>query len=97
MQEDRGFLLKLTREAILEAEDVSIPVSVVLRKSLRIAYLREDWLNYIRLAIETVDLQNEQQRLLLQAQLRSHFPNDAKTLWESLLKEYIEERKAVFF
>ena len=67
----QGFLLKLTREAIQEAEDVSIPVSVVLRKSLRIAYLREDWLNYIRLAIETIDLQNEQQRLLLQAQLGS--------------------------
>ena len=90
MDSDR--ILKLVEEAISALDTGNQKLSVVIRKCIRIARLRNDFTNLLWLEREMIDATNEYERARVLGEIRPHFTKDQfdklnKTIVEMWIKE----------
>lgn len=89
-------ILNLTTEALDAIEAGSIPLSAVIRKCIRIARLRNDYLSLWWLEWEMVNITDEQQRFRILREIISHFSNEVYAHYRKVFSEaWIQERECV--
>lgn len=86
----------LISETIATVESNNISLSIVIRKCIRIARLRNDYLNLWWLEWEMVNITNENERLKILREILSHFPKESYEYFKkNLTAEWVKEREIV--
>ena len=87
------YILKLISQALDELEDPEIALSATIRKGIRIAKLRNDYINMWWLEWEMCDLAEEKERSRALATIVRHLSKDQFAyLWKEYQDRWIEER-----
>lgn len=89
---------KLVEEAITALEKGDLSLSVVIRKSIRIARLRNDFYNLLWLQREIINTTNDYERARIITEIKPHFNQDQfDNLNKFFLEMWIKERPALEF
>lgn len=87
---------QMIAEGLAEADDLAVPTSTVVRKALRVARLRNDWKNVLRLDIELRATGSAESRRLVHAEVAAHFTREElDVLWRQTTEDYIGSRTAI--
>jgi hypothetical protein len=83
----------LVRSAMAEADDPDVPASVIARKALRIARLRNDWQASLWLQLELRDPGDDAAKQRAADEVRPHLPREEfEALWHRTTEAYIAGR-----
>lgn len=84
---------KRLEEAIAAADDSSVPLSVVLNKTIRVARLRSDWPAVLWLLMEIRGPNDEQAKQRAGIELAAHFSaEEMARLWKQAVEAFVSER-----
>jgi hypothetical protein len=89
-------ILSLVNEALKDIETPIIPLSTVIRKSIHIARLRNDYINLWWLDWEMTDITNREfQKSIIREIIPYISKEDLKSFWTIFLERYMAERKYI--
>jgi hypothetical protein len=87
------YILTLVREAIHAIETNSSPVSAINQKCMRIARLRNDYINYWWLGLESFDFRNDNEKNRIYSEFLPHLTKEEYAYFnKKYIEAYIEER-----
>ena len=91
------YIFSLVREALHDIDNPLISLGAVVRKCIRIATLRQDYLNLLWLQTENIDQTDKEQKRKVPLEISLHLPKEIFEHFRQMyLEMYISERSAHF-